>query len=146
MLRVRPGQCLGEAAAPEGTLALIGRRQRRSHNSWMHNNPDIGQPDGNPALVHPDDAAALGLADGDRVRIEGNGQAIEVPVAVTTDIAPGVVSVPHGWGHGGGGLARAEGLAGANVNTVIAGGQAHMEPVSGQSIMVAQRVTVVAAG
>ena len=136
----------GEAAAPEGTLALIGRRQRRSHNSWMHNNPDIGQPDGNPALVHPDDAAALGLADGDRVRIEGNGQAIEVPVAVTTDIAPGVVSVPHGWGHGGGGLARAEGLAGANVNTVIAGGQAHMEPVSGQSIMVAQRVTAVAAG
>lgn len=128
------------ASPPEGTLALIGRRERRSHNSWMHNNPGITQPAANQALVHPDDAAALGLTDGGRVAVEGNGTSIELPVRITTDVAPGVVSVPHGWGHDGGGLSRAGALGGGNVNAVIEGGQAWMEPVSGQSIMLAQRV------
>ncbi|MEZ5142667.1 MAG: molybdopterin dinucleotide binding domain-containing protein [Acidimicrobiales bacterium] len=130
------------ADPPPGTLVLIGRRQRRSHNSWMHNNPGIRQPAGNTALVHPKDAGALGITDGGRVAVRGNGRAVELPVAITEDVAPGVVSVPHGWGHDGDGLRRAGGHAGVNVNEVIGGGQAWMEPVSGQSIMVGHRVEV----
>jgi formate dehydrogenase len=133
------------AQPPEGTLALIGRRERRSHNSWMHNNPGISQPAANTALLHPDDAERLGISDGAEVVVHGNGRTVRLPVKLTTDVAAGVVSVPHGWGHQRSGLTRARSLAGGNVNEVLAGGDAWMEPVSGQSIMLAQRVTVVRA-
>jgi formate dehydrogenase len=132
----------GFARPPEGTVALIGRRERRSHNSWMHNNPGISQPTANTVLIHPDDAKRLGIADGSEVLVGGNGRDLRLPAQVSPDIAPGVVSVPHGWGHERSGLARAATLGGGNVNELLAGGDAWMEPVSGQSIMLAQRVTV----
>src|SRR6266852_5338733 len=81
-------------------LLLIGRRELRSNNSWMHNIPRLVK---GPAccvlLVHPADAAARGLQSGDRARVASRVGSVEVPVGVTDDIAPGVVSLPHGWGH-----------------------------------------------
>jgi anaerobic selenocysteine-containing dehydrogenase len=81
-------------------LQLIGRRELRSNNSWMHNSLRLVKgPPGCVLLVHPDDAAVRGLHSGDRARVASRAGSVEVPVGVTEDIAPGVVSLPHGWGH-----------------------------------------------
>ncbi|RBM19349.1 dehydrogenase [Prauserella sp. PE36] len=81
-------------------LVLIGRRQLRSNNSWMHNSERLVK--GKPRctlLVHPDDARERGLDDGDRALLSSASGTIAVPVEVTDAIMPGVVSLPHGWGH-----------------------------------------------
>ncbi len=86
-----------------GVLRLVGRRDRRSHNSWMHNNPHVRQPQGNTALMRPADAADAadaaehGIADGDLVEVTGGAGSVRLPVGLTEDVAPGVVVVPHGW-------------------------------------------------
>ncbi len=92
------------AAASEaiGTprLTLIGRRQLRSNNSWMHNSLRLVK--GREActlLMNPDDARARGLKTGQRVRIASRVGAIVAPVEVSNEMAVGSVSLPHGWGH-----------------------------------------------
>ncbi|MEM9494184.1 MAG: molybdopterin dinucleotide binding domain-containing protein, partial [Myxococcota bacterium] len=84
-----------------GPLRLIGRRNLRSNNSWMHNSPRLikGKPRCS-LLIHPDDASARGLHSGDRARIASAVGAIEAAVEVSDEVMPGVVSLPHGWGHG----------------------------------------------
>ena len=128
--------------ARPGVLRLIGRRDRRSHNSWMHATPHIRQPDGNRALMHPSDAASRDIVDGAEVEISGGAGSVRLTVSLTEDVAPGVVCVPHGWGHGRHGAERARSLAGANINEAIPGGADHLEPVSGQAIMLAHEVDV----
>lgn len=130
------------AQEPEPGLWLIGRRQRRSHNSWMHNQPEIQQPEGNRALMHPNDAEARGLANGALIEVTSDQGQVTLPVEITDDVAPGVIVVPHGWGERPPQLQQAHALGGANINRVIPGGSDHLEPVSGQSIMVAHRVRV----
>lgn len=106
---------------PSSTLALIGRRDLRSNNSWMHNHPRLMKgPDRCTLLMHPDDAAARGLGDGERVRVTSRTGAIDVPLQVSTDVARGVVSLPHGWGHGREGvrLRVASAHPGASLNDV----------------------------
>ena len=124
------------------TLILIGRRSRKSHNSWMHNNADIRQPVSNSAQINPEDAARMCLASGDRVKISSDQGAIELPLMLTADIMPGVISVPHGWGHQGTDNQRSSQLAGHNINDVIPGGAEQMEPVSGQAILLTHRVRI----
>ncbi len=89
------------AALSDGyDLTLIGRRQLRSNNSWMHNSARLMKgADRCTALVHPDDAAARGVLDGQRVRISSAVGSIELPVTISDEMRPGVVSVPHGFGH-----------------------------------------------
>jgi anaerobic selenocysteine-containing dehydrogenase len=102
-------------------LTLIGRRQLRSNNSWMHNSARLMKgADRCTALLHPNDAGARGLADGDRVRVVSRVGAIEVPLEVSDEMRPGVVSVPHGFGHAraGVGWLRAAEKAGASVNDI----------------------------
>lgn len=83
-----------------GGMTLIGRRQLRSNNSWMHNVGHLVRGrDRCTAQIHPDDAERLGLEEDGIVRITSPQGAIEVPIEVTDGIMPGVVSVPHGWGH-----------------------------------------------
>ena len=124
------------------TLALIGRRQKRSHNSWMHNQPLLDQPAANNALMHPHDAEPRGIEDGARIEVASSQGSIELEVQLTTDVMPGVVVVPHGWGSRTDMLSRASALGGADINRVIPGGSAHVEPVSGQVIMVGHAVHV----
>ena len=128
--------------ARPGVLRLVGRRDRRSHNSWMHNNPYIEQPDGNTALLHPLDAGERGIGDGDEVEVRGAAGAVRLPVKLTTDVARGVVVAPHAVCHRASGASRARARAGVNVNEVVPGGAAHMEPVSGQAVMLAHEVEV----
>ncbi|MFF5989707.1 molybdopterin oxidoreductase family protein [Prauserella flavalba] len=102
-------------------LVLIGRRQLRSNNSWLHNSERLVK--GKPRctlLVHPDDARQRGLGDGDRALLSSASGKIAVPVEVTDAIMPGVVSLPHGWGHHRDGvrLAVATAHAGVSANDV----------------------------
>ena len=111
-----------ERARADGyDLTLIGRRSLRSNNSWMHNSARLMKgADRCTARLHPDDAAARGLTDGQRVRVASTVGAIEVPLEVTDEMRPGVVSVPHGFGHGrdGVGWRRAAAHPGASVNDI----------------------------
>lgn len=88
-------------SVPAGQLVLIGRRHVRSNNSWMHNYHRLvkGKPR-HQLLMNPADLSRLGLLDGQRVRVRSRVGMIEVEVATSDEMMPGVVSLPHGWGHG----------------------------------------------
>jgi len=107
-----------ESARP-GQLALIGRRHVRSNNSWMHNSPRLvkGKPR-HQLHVHPSDLAAHGLADGDTARVRSRTGAVDVEVLASDALLPGVVCLPHGFGHARAGtrLMRARSVAGASYN------------------------------
>jgi anaerobic selenocysteine-containing dehydrogenase len=111
-----------EVALSDGyDLTLIGRRQLRSNNSWMHNSARLMKgADRCTALLHPDDASERGLGDGDRVRVVSRVGAIELPVEISDEMRRGVVSVPHGFGHArpGVGWRLAAERAGASVNDI----------------------------
>lgn len=82
------------------SMIMIGRRQLHSINSWMHNIRAFNRgPDKCTALLHSTDAERLQVGNGDRIEISRRGRSIVVPVTVSEEIMPGVVSLPHGWGH-----------------------------------------------
>ncbi len=82
------------------TLLLIGRRELRTNNSWMHNVPSlVSGRDRCVLYVHPDDAARAGLRDSQPAWLSSRVHSAAVPVRVTDEVMPGVVSLPHGWGH-----------------------------------------------
>lgn len=113
-------QTVGRSDAPgDGELSLIGRRELRSNNSWMHNSERLVRGDRQcTVLMHPRDVAARQLTDGDRVRIISRVGAIELELESSDAMMPGVVSIPHGWGHGRSGakLSVAAAHAGASIN------------------------------
>jgi anaerobic selenocysteine-containing dehydrogenase len=87
-------------AAPEQGLVLIGRRELRSNNSWGHNSLRMVKGKERCTLmIHPKDAQSLQLSDGQRVIVTSRVGRVEVPISVTEEVMPGVVSLPHGWGH-----------------------------------------------
>ncbi|PPE71582.1 molybdopterin-dependent oxidoreductase [Caldimonas thermodepolymerans] len=136
-----------DLAQPVPELVLVGRRQVRSNNSWMHNLPVLAKgPYRCTLLVHPDDARRLGLRDGAPARIEANGRAIEAPVEVSEEMRPGVVSLPHGWGHGlpGTRMAVAAERPGANLNALL--DEAARDPLSGTAVLSGVPVRLTAAG
>ncbi|OBI90716.1 molybdopterin dinucleotide-binding protein [Mycobacterium sp. 1245805.9] len=106
---------------PAEPLVLVSRRHLRSNNTWMHNVPALMKGrDRCTLLIHPDDAARCGVTDGDVVTVKSAAGEIRVPVEVTDAIKPGVVSMPHGWGHGKPGtrMSVANGSPGANTNVL----------------------------
>jgi len=141
-VRLRHDEIAAEVAAlsrrqlPDGyPMRLIGMRETRSENSWMHNAPLLMRGDRiQAARMHVDDAAAADIVDGDRVRIASLHGEIELPVIVTKDIVAGVVAVPHGWGHKGtGGWQVANGAGGANVNQLMSSAPADLEKLAGMA-------------
>lgn len=81
-------------------LLLIGRRQLRSNNSWLHNSERMVKgPARCTLLMNPDDAANRDIIDGAQVRVRSRAGMIELPVEISEEMMPGVVSIPHGWGH-----------------------------------------------
>ncbi len=120
----------------DGTMVLIGRRHIRSNNSWMHNVEVLVKGKDRCTLqVHPDDAARLGLDDGGTARVRSRVGELDAPVEVTDSIRPGVVSLPHGWGHDlpGVELSVAAKRAGVNVNLLTDGSQ--LDPLSGNAVL-----------
>jgi len=115
---------------------LIGRRQLRSNNSWMHNLPRlVSGPEGCTVFVNPADAERCGVQDGGTAVLTSANGKIELTAVVTEAIMPGVVSVPHGWGHDDKDtrLKVAREHAGANVNEL--GDSGVMEPLSGTAVL-----------
>ncbi len=116
----RLGNRLNELSAP-GSMVMIGRRQVRSNNSWMHNYPRLMRgKDRCTLLMHPTDAERLGVSTADRVTITSKIGSITAPLELTDNIMPGVVSLPHGWGHGREGtqLATARNSPGVSLNDI----------------------------
>src|SRR4051794_5582386 len=116
-------------------LRLIGMRELRSHNSWMHNSPLLMRGGRvHAARVHPDDAARYGLEDGGLVCVSSKSGSIELAVKVTDEMTPGTVAVPHGWGHRGG-WRLANDAGGANVNALASGAPEDLERLAGMAFL-----------
>ena len=126
-----------------GAVVMIGRRHLRSNNSWMHNVRSLAKgPDRARLMVHPTDASRLSLVDGKRARIKSRVGEVSVVVAVTDEVMPGVVSLPHGFGHQAAGttLRIAGGLAGTSANVLT--DEELIEPIIGTSILNGVPVTI----
>jgi anaerobic selenocysteine-containing dehydrogenase len=122
--------------APVPDLVIVGRRQLRSNNSWMHNLPSLAKGAYRcTALVHPFDAARLGLADGGAAQIRNGARRIDVQVEVSDEMMPGVVSLPHGWGHNmpGTQLGLASERPGVNLNVLL--DEQLRDPLSGNAVL-----------
>jgi anaerobic selenocysteine-containing dehydrogenase len=127
---------LSRRSNPQGNpLRMIGKREPRSENSWMHNAPLLMR--GNPihrALMHIDDAGVRRIGEGDTVQVRSPYGRIALPVSLTADIVPGTIAVPHGWGHKGtGGWRLANSAGGANVNQLTSSDPADVEALAGMS-------------
>jgi anaerobic selenocysteine-containing dehydrogenase len=122
---------------PAPAFSLIGRREVRSNNSWMHNLPLLAKgPERCTLLMHPSDAARVGLADGHLARISLDAERwLQAPVSLSQAMMPGVVSLPHGWGHDlpGAALSVASLRPGVNLNAVL--DERLRDPLSGNAVL-----------
>ncbi len=117
-------------------MVLIGRRHLRSNNSWLHNLPHLVRgADRCTMLVCDADAERLGLIDGASARVSSRAGSVEVPVEVTDAIMPGVVSIPHGWGHDAPGLRTAVATAHSGVNSNLLADETLVDPLSGNAVL-----------
>jgi anaerobic selenocysteine-containing dehydrogenase len=119
-----------------GGLVLVGRRQLRSNNSWMHNLPVLVK--GKPRCtlhVHPDDAERLGLQDGGPARLSSRTGEALAPVEVTDAVMPGVVSLPHGWGHDVPGTEQRVATEHAGTNSNLLADELLVDALSGNAVL-----------
>jgi anaerobic selenocysteine-containing dehydrogenase len=131
---VRLRRVLDEPCAD--AMLLVGRRHLRSNNSWMHNLPVLAG--GRPRCtlhVHPHDAARLGLSDGDYARVRSRANSIDALVEVTDAVMPGVVSLPHGWGHGEPDTRLRVAAEQPGVNSNLLTDELALDPVSGNAVL-----------
>jgi anaerobic selenocysteine-containing dehydrogenase len=129
-------RALSDLQRPAPDMVLIGRRDVRTNNSWMHNLPTLAKgPLRCTALVHPEDAARLGLQDGAMAELENAGRSLQAQVHISTDMMPGVVSLPHGWGHDlpGAQLSVAAERPGVNLNALL--DEKLRDPLSGNAVL-----------
>lgn len=125
---------LRDASIPIGyPLRLIGMREVRSQNSWLHNVPRLirGRPQGD-LRINPADACLAGVQTGDMVRVNSPTGTVTVQALVTDEVVPGVVALPHGWGHHGG-WATANSAGGANSNALTSCRDEDVEPLAGMT-------------
>jgi anaerobic selenocysteine-containing dehydrogenase len=127
-------------------MLLVGRRELKSNNSWMHNIKVLTKGSlACTAQLHPDDAQRLGLINGASVRIVSRVGEIEVPVDITDSVRPGVVSVPHGWGHDVAGTRMGVAAQKAGVNSNVLTDELKIDPLSGNAVLSGIPVTLSAA-
>jgi anaerobic selenocysteine-containing dehydrogenase len=119
-----------------GGLVLVGRRQLRSNNSWMHNLPMLVSGPAQCTLhVHPDDAARLELLDGAQAELRSRVGSVQATVEVTDAVMPGVVSLPHGWGHDAPGSALRVAAEHAGTNSNVLADEELLDAVSGNAVL-----------
>jgi anaerobic selenocysteine-containing dehydrogenase len=132
---------------PDDGLLLVGRRHLRSNNSWMHNLRVLVKGATRCTLqVHPDDAGTLGLTSGGRARVTSAAGEVIAQVEVTDGIAPGTVSLPHGWGHDVDGTRQSVAAATVGVNSNELTDDLVIDPLSGNARLNAIPVTLAAVG
>ncbi|MBC7533241.1 MAG: molybdopterin-dependent oxidoreductase [Oligoflexus sp.] len=127
-----------------GEFLLIGRRNLKSNNSWMHNLPSLHRSkDQCFVIMHKDDGEKLALSDGSQVRLSTDVGSIDLPVSLSTRIMPGVISVPHGWGHHRPGtrLGLAAQVPGVSLNDITDDTQ--IDGFSGNAVLNGQVVRIV---
>jgi anaerobic selenocysteine-containing dehydrogenase len=128
-------------------LVLVGRRHLRSNNSWMHNLPVLNSGSNTCTLqIHPVTAAEVGVSDGADARVTSRVGEVTVPVEVTDGIRPGVVSLPHGWGHSMAGTRGSVAAARPGVNSNLLTDPLALDPLSGTSVLNGIPVRVEPAG
>ncbi|WP_406815714.1 molybdopterin-dependent oxidoreductase [Mycobacterium sp. M23085] len=129
---------------PAEPLVLVSRRHLRSNNSWLHNVPALMKgKDRCTLLIHPDDAARCGVTDGDIVTVKSEAGEIAVPVEVTESIRPGVVSMPHGWGHGKPGTRMSVANSSPGANTNVLSPPTFIDEPSGNGVLNGIPVTII---
>ncbi len=132
---------------PADDLVLVNRRHLRSNNSWMHNVRVLVKGKDRCTLqIHPSDADRYGLVDGGVATVASEAGSIEVPVELTADIRPGVVSLPHGWGHDRPGTRLSIAAEHAGVNSNILSPGTFVDVPSGNAAVNGIPVTVAPAG
>jgi anaerobic selenocysteine-containing dehydrogenase len=128
---------------PSPEFQLVGRRHLRSNNSWMHNLPLLAGGRARCTLqIHPSDAGRLGLEDGSMARVASRAGSVELAVEVTDAIMPGVVSIPHGWGHDRPGARLQVAAAEPGVNSNLLADELAIDPISGNAVLNGIPVTV----
>jgi len=133
-------------AQPADDFVLIGRRHLRSNNSWCHNlEPLVKGRDRCTLIVSTEDAAKLSLSTGDSARVESRVGSVVAPVEVSDEMMPGVVSLPHGWGHDVDGVRMDVARRHAGVNSNILTDDAAIDVPSGNAVLNGIPVTVEAA-
>ena len=126
-------------------LSLVGRRDLRSNNSWMHNLRVLVKGKNRCTMhMNPADANRLSLADGKTARVMSATGEVEIVVEVTDAIREGVVSIPHGWGHDSPGANMTIAGENAGVNSNILASVDDFDPLSGNAILSGIPVEVVA--
>ena len=150
-IELSPPQLLADMERLEASIALVdpdqmllvGRRELKSNNSWMHNIKVLTKGSlACTAQIHPDDAARLGVVTGSPLRIASRVGEVHVPAEVTDTVRVGVVSLPHGWGHGVAGTKMSVAAEKAGVNSNILSDDQAIDPLSGNSVLSAIPVTV----
>ena len=128
---------------PAEPLVLVSRRHLRSNNTWLHNVPALMKgKDRCTLLIHPDDAARFGVVDDDIVTVKSEAGEIKVPVEITDAIKPGVVSMPHGWGHGKPGTRMSVANSSPGANTNVLSPPTFVDEPSGNGVLNGIPVTV----
>lgn len=146
-LRKRGEQLLDSHKAENGQLLLIGRRHVRSNNSWLHNSRRLVKGKNRCTLmIHPDDAKQVQLKNGELAHVSSRVGQLEIEVELTEDIMPGVVSIPHGWGHQreGSMLSVASKRPGVSVNDLT--DDRYVDKLSGTSVLNGVPVQVLKVG
>ncbi len=150
-----PADLMREAWKLDGLLAvreaekrefvLIGKRERHTHNTWMHNADSLLKGEtSNYLYIHPEDAARYGIDEGDMVRVTStHGTWVEVPCRLCADMKRAVVALPHGWGHTyEAGWSRALRRPGVNINRLTSDSVWKLEPISGMAWLTGIPVTI----
>ena len=120
----------------DSQLTLVGRRDLRSNNSWLHNIEVLVKGKVRCTLqMHPNDATRLGIMQGSSVRIKSRVGSVDAPVEITDLIRPGVVSLPHGWGHSMPGTNTKVASSRAGVNSNVLTDEQRLDPLSGTSVL-----------
>ncbi len=128
---------------PADPLVLVNRRHLRSNNSWLHNVPALMKGrDRCTLLMHPQDAARCRISDEDIVTVKSESGEIKVPVEITDAIRPGVVSMPHGWGHDRPGTRLSVASSSPGVNTNVLSPPTFVDEPSGNGVLNGIPVTV----
>ncbi len=129
------------------TLKLISKRELRSLNTWMRNNPSLTKATTNYLYVHPEDAKRHGLVEGGAAAVTSSAGSLRVPVKISDEVMVGTVALPFGWGHADAdGLSVARATPGVNVNALFPDGVDNIDPLSGMAFLSGLRVTVAPAG
>lgn len=132
-----------QAELEDGEFLLIGRRHVRSNNSWMHNSARLvkGPPRWH-LLMHPEDLAAAGIDDQAQVKVSSRVGEVQTTVSASTEVMPGVVSLPHGWGHKKEGVKLGIAVEQDGVNCNILTDDKLIDTVSGNAALNGVRVRV----